>query len=80
MSVLFNNKNVATEQSITPEEDKDVNTIVRLYNKDFVVVSDVEWRSYEKGRIYKIKLSYMFKTACFTITVIPNPDTGLLDR
>jgi hypothetical protein len=61
-------------QTLIAEMENGVNKFVRSFNKDFVVISDTEWRNYANGRIYKIQLEYILREPFFSITLSPNSD------
>lgn len=45
-----------------PNNMKDLNTQVEIYNREYVEISDISWKAYiEGGRILKILLSYETK-------------------
>ena len=71
MILVFNTKDVVIRQTLIPEKVNGVNEFVKWFNEDFVVVSDTEWKNYENGRIYKIKLKYILRKPYFSITLIP---------
>jgi len=72
--LVFDVKDSVILQTIIPENDKVINQLVRKFTKDFVTVSETEWRNYAKGKIYQIRLSYLLENALFTISIIPNPE------
>ncbi|WP_341227011.1 hypothetical protein [uncultured Arcticibacterium sp.] len=59
-------------QTLIPEMENGANEFVKLFNKDFVIISDVEWRNYENGRIYKIQLEFILDEPIFSITLSPS--------
>lgn len=66
--LVLDRNDIGTIQSIIPERDQVINELVKWLNKDFVIISDTEWRNYANGKIYKIQLSYLYENAIFTIT------------
>jgi hypothetical protein len=69
---VLNSNNLVVRQTLIPEMENGVNEFVKWFNKDFVVISDSEWRSYENGRIYKIQLEYILQEPFFSITLSPD--------
>lgn len=61
-----------TKQTLIPEKQNGVNEFVKWFNRDFVIVSDTEWKNYANDRIYKIKLEYILNEPFFSITLISN--------
>jgi hypothetical protein len=72
MIIVFNNSGIATRQTLIPEKENGVNEFVSNFNKDYVKISDIEWRNYENGRIYKITLEYILTEPFFSITLSEN--------
>ncbi|MES2726205.1 MAG: hypothetical protein V4643_03825 [Bacteroidota bacterium] len=69
MILIFNTDNIITKQTIIPEKENGVNEFVKWFNKDFVIISNTEWRNYANGRIYNIKLKYILREPFFSITL-----------
>lgn len=69
MILVLNTKNIATRQTLIPEKANGVNEFVKWFNKDFVIISDTEWKNYTNGKIYKIQLEYILKEPFFSITL-----------
>jgi hypothetical protein len=67
---VLNSNDIVTRQTLIPEKENGVNEFVQWFNKDFVTISDTEWRNYANGRIYKIKLEYMLREPFFSITLV----------
>ena len=59
MILVLNTKDMVIRQTLIPEKENGTNEFVRWFNKDFVAISDTEWKNYADGRIYVIKLIYM---------------------
>ena len=72
MIVVFNESGVSTRQTLIPEKENSVNEFVSNFNKDYVRISDIEWRNYTNGRIYKITLEYILNEPLFSITLSEN--------
>jgi hypothetical protein len=82
ISVLYENEyqmiwvldayDVVIKQTLIPEMENGVNKFVKWFNQDFVVISDTEWRDYSKGRIYVIRLEYIYQEPIFLITLSPS--------
>ncbi len=68
----LDSNNIVTRQTLIPESENGVNEFVRWFNRDFVIISDTEWRNYTNGRIYKIKLESFLKESLFSITLSPH--------
>ncbi len=68
---VLNSNDIVTRQTLIPEKENGVNEFVKWFNKDFVIISDTEWRNYTKGRIYKIQLKYILREPFFSITLVP---------
>ena len=58
-----------TKQTLIPEMENGVNEYVKWFNKDFVIISDTEWKNYDNGRIYKIQLESILQEYFFSITL-----------
>jgi hypothetical protein len=69
MIFLFNASGIINSQTLIPEKKNGVNEFVRWFNRDFVVISDTEWRNYSKGRIFKIQLEHILHEPYFKITL-----------
>lgn len=69
MILVLNLKDIVIKQTLIPEKENEVNKFVRLFNKDFVIISDTEWRNYADGRIYRIQLEYIGKEPLFSMTL-----------
>lgn len=65
----LNNKGVVQRQTLIPYKENGVNEYVKLFNRDYVVVSDTEWKTYSAGKIFLIKLEYLLKEPFFSITI-----------
>lgn len=63
---------IVIRQTLIPEGEKGVNEFVKWFNEDFVIISDVEWKNYENGRIYILKLEYLLGEPFFSISLSPN--------
>lgn len=74
MILVYNTKNTITRQTLIPEGENGVNEFVRWFNEDFVVISDSEWKNYENGRIYIIKLEHILGEPFFSITLSPDSE------
>lgn len=63
-------------QTIIPEKKNGVNDFVKRFNRDFVVISDTEWKNYSQGILYHIKLEYIVNEPIFSVilTRLPNSD------
>ena len=72
--LVLNNKDTVIRQTLIPEKENGVNEFVRWFNKDFVVVSNTEWRNYANGKIYKIQLKHIMREPMFSITLAPEAD------
>lgn len=82
ISVLYENEyqmiwgldsnDIVIRQTLIPEMENGVNEFVKWFNKDFVIISDTEWRNYANGRIYKIQLEYILQEPFFSITLSPD--------
>jgi hypothetical protein len=68
---VLNSNYIVTRQTLIPEKENGVNEFVKWFNKDFVIISDTEWRNYDNGRIYKIQLEYLLREPFFSITLVP---------
>lgn len=68
---VLNSKDIVTRQTLIPERENGVNEFVKWFNRDFVIISDIEWRNYANGRIYKIQLKYILREPIFSITLVP---------
>lgn len=68
MILLFNKNDIVYRQTLIPEKKNGVNEFVKWFNKDFVIISDTEWKNYSNGRIYNIKLEYIGREPLFSIT------------
>jgi len=44
--------------AIGPKSQEDFNMLVRMYNKDYIIVSSKEWKMYARGAVLKIILDY----------------------
>jgi hypothetical protein len=66
---VLDTNNIVTRQTLIPESENGVNEFVKWFNKDFVIISATEWRNYENGRIYTIKLKYIMREPIFSITL-----------
>ena len=71
---VFDINDKVINQTLIPEMENGVNEFVKWFNKDFVVISDIEWRNYTNGRIYKIQLKYILQEPFFSITLSPFSD------
>jgi hypothetical protein len=71
MIFILNIKDTVIRQTLIPESKNGLNEFIRWFNKDFVVISNSEWKNYENGRIYKIKLDYILREPLFSITLDP---------
>lgn len=69
---VLNSNDIVIRQTLVPEMENTVNEWVKLFNEDYVVISDTEWRSYADGRIYKIRLEYMLREPFFSVTLSPD--------
>ncbi len=69
MILVLNTKNIVTQQTLIPEKANGVNEFVKWFNKDFVIISETEWKNYTNGKIYKIQLEYILKEPFFSITL-----------
>jgi hypothetical protein len=69
---VLNSNDIVTRQTLIPEKKNGVNEFVKWFNKDFVIISDTEWRNYSNGRIYKIQLKYILREPFFSITLVPD--------
>jgi hypothetical protein len=58
-------------QTLIPEGPNGVNGFIKWFDEDFVIVSDTEWKNYENGRVYKIKLKHILGEPFFTISIDP---------
>ena len=72
MILVLNNEDIVIRQTLLPDGENGVNEFVKWFNKDFVIISDAEWRTYENGRIYKIKLEHLYGEPYFSITLSPD--------
>ncbi|MEZ4986081.1 MAG: hypothetical protein R2795_13765 [Saprospiraceae bacterium] len=82
ISVLYENEyqmiwgldsnDMVIRQTLIPEGENGVNEFVKWFNKDFVIISDTEWRNYANGKIYKIQLEYILLEPLFSITLSPD--------
>lgn len=70
MIILFNRHDTVIRQTLIPEAENGVNNLVKWFNKEFVVVSDTEWKNYANGRIYRIQLEYILREPFFSITLV----------
>ena len=68
MILLFNDEDIVYKQTLIPEKKNGVNEFVKWFNKDFVIISDTEWKNYSNGRIYNIKLIYIGREPLFSIS------------
>jgi hypothetical protein len=73
MILVFDTKEMVTQQTIIPENEEAGNFFIKWFNKDYVIVSDTEWKAYTMGKILKIQLSFILDNALFSITSIPTP-------
>lgn len=74
MTCVLDSNDIVIWQRLYPEGEP-VNYFVKWFNKDFVIISDTEWRNYENGKIYKIELTYLpFEIAFFTIILSPDSE------
>ena len=71
MILVLNTDHIVTRQTLIPEKVNGVNEFVKWFNRDFVVISETEWRNYTNGRIYKIQLEYILSEPFFSITLSP---------
>lgn len=55
---MFNSQNICKLTAIIPHNDRALNTLVDLYNKEYVPVSKKKWRMYSKNGIAKIELIF----------------------
>ncbi len=70
MILVLNTDDIIIRQTLIPEKENGVNEFVKWFNKDFVIISDTEWKNYSNGRIYKIKLEYILTEPLFSITLV----------
>jgi len=68
---VLDSNDTVIRQTLIPEMKNGVNEFVKWFNKDFVIISDTEWRNYSNGRIYKIQLEYILREPFFSITLAP---------
>jgi hypothetical protein len=66
----INSNDIVTRQTLIPEKENGVNEFIKWFNKDFVIISETEWRNYANGRIYKIQLEYILREPFFSITLV----------
>jgi|GEM_PF-2146792 hypothetical protein len=72
MILVLNTDEIVIRQTLIPEKENGVNEFVKWFNKDFVIISDTEWKNYSNGRIYKIHLEYILGEPFFSITLSPS--------
>jgi len=70
MIILFDNHDTVIRQTLIPEREEDINGYVKRFNKNYVPVSDREWKNYANGRIYRIQLEYLYTVPIFSITLV----------
>ena len=68
---VLDNKGLVTRQTLISEKENGINEFVKWFNKDFVIISPTEWRNYANGKIYQIKLEYLYNEPFFSITLLP---------
>lgn len=66
---VLDSNDIVIRQTLIPEMENGVNEFVKWFNKDFVIISNTEWRNYANGRIYKIQLVYILQEPFFSITL-----------
>jgi len=71
--VLDSNDKVL-RQTLIPYRENGVNEFVKIFNRDYVVVSDTEWKSYSSGKIFLIKLEFIYREPLFSITLFKELD------
>jgi hypothetical protein len=75
MIYILDREGFVCRQTLIPYKENGVNEFVKLFNKDFVIVSRTEWLNYVDDKIIKIKLQYLSGFPLFAITLLSDePD------
>ena len=53
---MFDEKKLCTSTLIIPFDSVALHSIIEIYNKNFVIISDTKWKMYKGGSIYNISL------------------------
>lgn len=59
VSYFFDNSNKSIVTTITPLTQGELQSIVEIYNKRYVIVDGYTWRFYDEGSIYLCKLNHI---------------------
>lgn len=56
---LCGSDEICNATAIIPKTQRALNTLVELYNKEYVIISKTEWKMYSKNGISKVKLYFV---------------------
>lgn len=72
MILVLDINDIVIRQTLIPERKSGVNDFVKLFNLNYVTVSETEWINYDNGRIYTIQLRHLLREPFFSITLAPS--------
>jgi hypothetical protein len=55
---LFNSNNICKVSILIPHTQQDLKYFIEEYNREYVVMSDTEWKMYSNGNVSTIELIY----------------------
>ena len=55
---LFNTSKSSIMNILIPHTQEDLKHFIELYNKEYVIISDTEWKMYSKNNVATIELIY----------------------
>lgn len=55
---LFNKNNVCKVSILIPHTQQDLKYFIEMYNRNYVIISDTEWKMYSENSVANIELIY----------------------
>jgi hypothetical protein len=69
--LYFNENGTSNMDCIVPDSKENLNTLVAIFNKDDVKISDTHWKMYYEGIVYDINLVYVDAQKKYAFYIIP---------
>ena len=67
---VFDLKDSLKFQTLISEHENGINEFIKMFNKEFVVISPTKWRNYNGGIIYEINLKELVGEFIFQINQV----------